>query len=406
MNSYIYQNWIIRIIKCYILLMVFFLPQEYTMYTLYLCTIIVIGIYLYGKYLSKHILKVSKRSIILWVGLLAIILFNVNFSEYPTDRMIQNTCQLLIATFLMENGAIGKKTKVDCFFWLFSFLLFIRILMCYINGKALSFTNFADSNYAAIIVFLYLTYSIKIRRLIGVIIAILFGLITDSRLYIILLVMSLTIGLLDRILHNEKRQKIFYAYKKIINILLAFLVASILISIIWSYEIVGTNTVAYEQGINDTSNAIRTNSNLYALQLLTKDINLIWRGYDVEIRDVLGISSSILEQHTRFMGYRIVQPHNSFINPLITHGIIYSILYFAILASTLSKCINNKNKALWLPYMCGGIFMHSLFSGFYLIFWGLCLVNYNQDLLLIGEINHEKNTSGYTSKGRVKRSAK
>ena len=38
-----------------------------------------------------------------------------------------------------------------------------------------------------------------------------------------------------------------------------------------------------------------------------------------------------------------------------------------------------KNFILWIPYMIAALFMHSLFSSFFLIFWVLALISGEDD---------------------------
>ena len=98
--------------------------------------------------------------------------------------------------------------------------------------------------------------------------------------------------------------------------------------------------------MNDTSNAIRFNSNLYAIEQISKDPLLIFRGYDIDIRRVMNIGNPFGDKDTLLAsaslhGYRVVQPHHAVINLLLKHGVLYTIFYFAVF-SKLEKSPNQR----------------------------------------------------------------
>ena len=86
----------------------------------------------------------------------------------------------------------------------------------------------------------------------------------------------------------------------------------------------------YQSSWNDTSNAIRTRSNIYATSLILTEKELMFYGYDDDIKKVLGVEDE--NTATLYSGYRLVQPHNLILNLLLKHGVIFTIFYVYLLS--------------------------------------------------------------------------
>ena len=121
----------------------------------------------------------------------------------------------------------------------------------------------------------------------------------------------------------------------------------------WSTAVVGGDTVSASlasRGLNDTSNAIRFNSNLYAIEQISKDPLLIFRGYDIDIRRVMNIGNPFGDKDTLLAsaslhGYRVVQPHHAVINLLLKHGVLYTIFYFAVFSIVIALMPERRRLA-------------------------------------------------------------
>lgn len=143
----------------------------------------------------------------------------------------------------------------------------------------------------------------------------------------------------------------------------------------WSNSVVGAGTTSYQVGMNDSSNAVRFNSDWYAIQHLFENPFLLLFGYDNDIISAMHIiqSSELNGTETAltgtfYNGFRIVQPHHVILNMLLKEGVLFTIGYYSVLACIFSRFFNRHNAAYWVPYLFGCMFMHSLLVSYYLVF--------------------------------------
>ncbi|MCS4465278.1 hypothetical protein JTT01_20070 [Clostridium botulinum] len=137
-------------------------------------------------------------------------------------------------------------------------------------------------------------------------------------------------------------------------------IITVSISYIWVYKVAIDGVKEYQQGLNDTSNKMRFVANIYAIDLLKNNKEkLIFYGYDNDFKDIFGIYDYEIDLHRRFMGVRLVQPHNSILNINIRSGIIFSLLYFYILSTIIDKLYTKDNLEYILPYLFSTLFYMS-----------------------------------------------
>lgn len=368
------QVWMINLLKLYILLMVFVVPQQYTSYVIWGSGLLILSLYLYCCILSSKLYGINKKILVLWMIILLVVLINIFFSDYPTDKLILSVFQLFLISLFASEDAFKINERFDWFYVFSTIFLVCNICIDYFSNKILVFTNFADKNYAAIIVFLYCLYSLKKRYILGLLVSFAYILVSSTRLYILALILCALSILVAKSKFLQKHAQNSMTVRNTMLLFISMFILTVAVSYVWSYYVVGENTTSYQESINDTSNAIRTNSNLYAFRVLESDRDLLWRGYDSKIRDALGVGSDILTEHVSYLGLRIVQPHNSIINSLITHGVLYTILYYMMLSNILSKFFKPTNIMLWVPYLVITLVMHSMLSSFFLVFWVMVLV--------------------------------
>lgn len=378
-NNLTIKNIYLTILKIFVVVMIVAETNKKTTYIIWGTVIVLLLLYFLFEFIMKKKKTISTKHFLIWFSMFLIVGIDILFSEYSSIKTVQFTMQLFVLFLCCKNydNESSSNSNVDWFYVIMSLYLLLNIYNSYLNNNFLTFINFADKNYTSILIYLYFLYCLSKKYKIGIVISLMFLIVNDSRLYILMLVVSfLCILYYKYFLKNDKI--IYYKSKCVFKIFLSFLVISFALSFFWVNFIVGDNTKNYKESLNDTSNAIRMNSNLYFFKIIAQDKNLIWRGYDSDIIVALGLSSDDAVNSSKYGGYRIVQPHNSFINPFLTHGLIYTIIYFIILSYLLGNLINNKNIHIWLPYFIGCIFMHTLLSSIYLIFLTIILVESNK----------------------------
>lgn len=368
------------LLKMYVLLMVFISTQKYTTLIIVAFCGLMFLCYIALAMVQPKLLVVNKREFVVWTTMIALIGITVFLSDYPATRMIQNTI-ILFVLYLLQNEKIkfNEKSKHDWFYLVFCLLLGVQLYETISGGGTFKFANFSDRNYVAIIIFLFFLYCRQKKYLGGVILTLVFATITVTRLFFVAIISSLVIDIILKSKIANKISDVRLDEKQVIKLFTALLAFSIMFSWIWVNCFVGENTTAYKVGWNDSSNAIRMNSNLYAFHRINEDKELLWRGYDTQINKALGVDSEFLENHQMYKGYRIVQPHNCYINPLLVHGAVYSVLYFLILSKIFAGHLGKKNAACWGAYLICTLFMHSLLSSFFLCFLILIILEPEQE---------------------------
>lgn len=362
------------ILKVYVILMIFIIPQNQTGLIMWASVLIPLCLYWLYILIKNGNIKINKKYFITWILLIVVVIADVLLSEYSTSKLLQNTLQLFVlALIASENREKVKKSRVDIFYIIMTVLLVYSIIVTYKSNSVLRFTNFADTNYASVIVFLYFLYSVKKEYKSGIAISLLYLLINFSRLYIIGLIIFIIIDIISRTKVIRKIENKQFSPKIVFGFFCGMMIFTYALSYFWMGVVVGSSTTKYKASLNDTSNAIRMNANIYSIKVIKNDINLLWRGYDSNIKSALGLDDDLIENHKKDSGFRIVQPHNSYVNPLLTYGIAYTVIYFMILSFILSKLISYKNIKIWGPYFIMCLFMHSLLTTFFLVFFVLVL---------------------------------
>ena len=221
----------------------------------------------------------------------------------------------------------------------------------------------SDSNYVGIIVFLMFLLANKLGKPIGIIAGVAFAVyFSDSRSYLLLMILFYVVFFFNRKIREFLNNRNI-TFGKILAYLTVF---SIILSLIWVFVISANGTTGYHESLNDLSNRMRFVSNVKALTLFLKPSETLLWGYGSYILNALGISEN---NSAIFMGLRLVQPHNSYINLLLRMGIVPGIIYFSILAQILNRFKDDVNLAYLIPYLINAMFMHSLLNGKWLIFF-------------------------------------
>lgn len=345
---------------------------------------------------SSRKIVTRKNISVIFVVLICFIL-SFLFSEYSQNFTILNFILLFCLFGVISRDDIEADYPElfgNIFYYSLLFFLLFSFLKAYIfDAEEITFTTLSDANYVGVFVFLFFLLSNKMGKISGVILGIVYAFVFNgSRSYLLLMILFYCFRLFSsRIDSFIKKYNI--GFRKII---FALFLASVLLSLIWTFIISANGTTAWHESLNDLSNRMRFVANVYAF-LQFGNIKSWFFGYGFSIMDALGITGSAdVVYYTRnFLGVKLVQPHNSYINLLLRMGIIPGICYLSVFGDILSRTKANTNIAYYLPYLIDAMFMHSFFNGKWLILYIIIIILPQKHFhipLLRGNFNFKKRT--------------
>lgn len=315
-----------------------------------------------------------------------VILVSLALSPYSKSTLFISTAFLVltISLFYDDGASISPNLTIEKIFYVVVSLVVLFEVVSNIGVPWATYVHEAyDKNYFGIILYLFFCWCWATGRKIGIALALGAAAVIGSRNYIIMLCLFAVLTIMSN--RSRRRaaagsQNPFLKPRTIFCVFLTMFLGTLAFSFWWSGNMVGTGTAAYGASMNDSSNAVRFNSNVYAVIHAASNPELLLYGYDDDIIDAMDIiQSSELDgteselDGTFYNGYRIVQPHNVFLNLILREGVLYTLGYFVCLSIVFSRYFRRDNAAYWLPYLFGCLFMHSLLSSYYLLFFVLIL---------------------------------
>lgn len=270
----------------------------------------------------------------------------------------------------LDNLFSERAYKLVYFICLISiFVQLIRGDQNVINGK-IALSILGDKNYSGVIMFLFFMYCDKRKFYLGKIVSIMSILILESRASLLIIIILLFTKVFKKIIYSSlKKIKLDKTYK----LFIIMSIFSVIFSYFWTFNVAINGLKDYQEGLNDGSNKMRFAANVYAIEALKNDKKLLLYGYDEDFDKIAGIDSENRDYHTRFMGARLVQPHNSILNIFIKCGVLVSLVYFYVLSKLIDKKYNIDNIEYILSYFVSCLFLHRLLDGTFLILWAIIL---------------------------------
>lgn len=282
----------------------------------------------------------------------------------------------------------NQKLNLSSFFY-WSFFVFI-IFNLFLYGELnpdFFFPSTMDKNYTGILFYFLLMLSIHRKNIVGIFISCIYILLmTQSRslygmiaIYFLVKIFKTPIYNIIQTLHLKKTFKQFFL----------LLIGILCLSSFWIQCIAINPLSQYREGLNDGSNKMRFAANIYAEQQLINNPQYFYKGLGDHIKETFGVADKDFSTHTRFMGVRLVQPHNCFLNMMLKIGIFEALIYFWLLGTVLDKIWSRDNIEYYIPYLVNACFMHSLLDGPYLVIWSF--------VLMATQENANENTNGVKS---------
>jgi len=366
----------------------FFTPIEYkmTVKLMYFLIIPMIGIAL------KSIIDITKESdlahnasnriffqlLSCTVGVLLIIALHSTKHVVVVIRYLSVVLLLLfVYDFHYTHNPIRKQVVNEIFYFTFLAGIAINMILFGKNSDAVFFPGIGDKNITGVFVFLFFCYCWHYKRIMGICVCLIFILfMSGSRSLYGMMLLFFMVKYFRPLLIKISSLKLFkwrLSLKSSVHLLLLFLFTMGL-SFYWINNIATAPLDAYREGFNDASNKMRFGANLYGLHKITEKEGILFIGYGDTLKEEWGIEEETpYSEHTRYLGVRLVQPHNCVLNLVLRLGLLPGILYLIFLGRLLDHLRCNRNLEYYLPLLINGCFMHSLFSGPFLVFWAFLL---------------------------------
>lgn len=316
---------------------------------------------------------ISRKNLFDAIAFSVIVFFQFLDGEYSPYYAIKISALLLLLKYLLANPIALKLNYLVEKMVIVSYILFTALIVynflfaSFFVDNEIVFQSIKDKNYTAIFMFLYFIFCYHFKLKAGLLLALLYFLFYNSSRSIILLLFSffLCIALREYVFEFFRRIKM----DKFWRLFFVMLLCIIGFSFCWVSSVSTSTLQPYRQGLNDESNKMRFTANVYALDMVKKDRNLLYRGYGSDLKTVMGVADEDYGMHSRVNDVRLVQPHHSIINVLLRLGIIPGIFYFIIVASVLDFLYNKQTVEFIFPYLLNTMFMHSLLDGFVFAIW-------------------------------------
>lgn len=378
-----------------LLLLVLFLlsPANKVYASVVLTAVLVIATGLFGREELDET-KMSLPMILCFFGLAGSILLTMAISPYSMRDLFIDTSFLLL-TVLFFYCIRPSSFEISPFMKRVFYCLALAVVLVSVFRRDAETPYYVfgsyDKNYFGVVLFLFFCWCWYEKRKLGVAVCVVAALVLNSRGYQMML---LCFALINAVIWIRARRKgsVSQPSRSVHPVVLFLLFALMFFSIVtfswwWSTAVVGGDTVSASlasRGLNDTSNAIRFNSNLYAIEQISKDPLLIFRGYDIDIRRVMNIGNPFGDKDTLLAsaslhGYRVVQPHHAVINLLLKHGVLYTIFYFAVFSIVIAPYARKETAGVWVPFFLVGMVMHSTMTSHYLLFFVFVLATSAHD---------------------------
>ena len=333
-----------------------------------------LGLYIILRIFRTHNIKLHSNIFRPFVFLFLSLLIIICFSPYSIFDSILTFVFIFIAYVEFYNdGKIEINTRYDVIYIVLCIYLGAYFIVSILNGKTgalFCLPSAWDKNYSGVAMFIFFSYCKIKNRKAGTALALIYAFIIGSRLYQLSIFIVYLLSLVTRvnnrfsigkkIIHRvEKMSFISLVILVTILFLLMFLVSYLFVKYIPTYAI-----AAYGESFIDSSNAIRVRANMYAFDLLKKG-KLLFYGYGNGIQRVLGVEDDIAGN--MYMGFRLVQLHNYFLNIYMRHGLLFAIFYTILLCRLIYKKWNLTTYKYIIPYLIMNLVMHSLLSTTYLL---------------------------------------
>ena len=130
-----------------------------------------------------------------------------------------------------------------------------------------------------------------------------------------------------------------------------------------------SNIGGYRSSLVDSSNKMRFNANIYAVNLILNN-NLVWSGYGSDLTTFMGVNDGMGNNqiNLEYNGFRLVQSHDSVINIVTRTGIVPTLLYLLVLGLIVDRYKTYDNLEYYYSFLIYGLILNYYF-GPWIIAW-------------------------------------
>ena len=360
--------------------------------------IALVSIFLLLYFLNNKNKSISNKTLTIPIILMLFVFIQIIFGKFGFFDIFKNSVFAIIACLMFENNIFdndnrNEKKKIDFIYVITCIYLTYFLILSFINGTLLAKNNsffllsMQDKNLSGVIIFLYMCFCYNKKYKFGVILCIIYTIFLNSRMTQMASLLFFGVEYLRNKSMFSKilKFKLFSSMgsKNIYFLIILSQIIMIGFSYYSAYNIPISQISKYQESLMDGSNAIRVRANVYAFETIKNDAKFIYRGYDSEIKNQLGVSD--INNSTQFMGFRLVQPHSLFLNLVLRYGLIYSFIYLMYISHLVSIYWNKRTFVSLLAYIFMNMVLPYLFSNGYLIFLLFAIQPLVYDKISIGK---------------------
>lgn len=361
----------------------------------------------------------ARKSILIFVIPIVLIVHNYLSNGISESELLKTCLVFLISVVALIPSIFSifnqKYTLNIWIYLLVSFLLFglkhgnrdvyfvvnneVRLFFCWCSLALLFFYSFIntdysqgdlafnaynnDKNYAAFIVFLMFMIYMKFKFWPGIIYPFIFFVFCNkSRGLVLCLLVFFVIHFGKRFIKRTFRAKRFFTFAFCIISTVAIIGFSYLFMYGTAFSVIG----GYRDSLVDSSNKMRFNANIYAVNLIMNN-NLLWSGFGSDLTVQIGVDDGMGDGmvNLQYNGFRLVQSHDSVINIITRVGIIPALLYLYVFGLIADKYKSYENIEYYYSFLLYGLILN-YYYGPWLIAWYFILsldsVDGNQKYIL------------------------
>jgi hypothetical protein len=388
-SNIIVYRWTILLSLTFVIIMEFFVDNS----TSRILSVLALAFAYAISFLSNSFMGKVPR----WLGICAVIVVLCLLGSifYPAEYSQSYGIQAFLILFLLVNISYNSEYFVDdsaaydLIYYVIFFLTIAYSLICYSKSGIDGIANMLnDGNLTSVWWLLCFMLALKRSHIIGIAICLVYTfLINQSRGFLLSFAVLILLLILKKVLPqvNDFLSRINFFYLFII-----LTVLMIVFSFFWVFVVSAHGTVNYHEGLNDGSNRLRFIANVNAVYKLRDVEHTLFWGVGDGIYRYLGITGETYASHTRMLGVRIVQPHNSIINLFLRIGLIPTIIYVYCLSQLLKSLNHEENVAYIFSFIISAMFLPLLLSSGWLIAWFLVLLVPSRETKKIRVVWHKR----------------
>ena len=321
---------------------------------------------LWGFELIDQKIKVGLVDILLSI----LVLISSVVPEFSLDRF-SDAIIIIILLFKFKSIQTINPLFSRTIYALGSLVLTYHIFFSrYFRDSAIVVINNPDPNFSGFLCLLLFLFFFKNKYWLGVGICLSATFLLWSRNYVLALLVFLLLVFL------EKFGSFFYravfvraSFLRVFTFFIALNVAVLFFSFYFIDKVQSPVSLGLMRNdpnrlltFEDDSNWYRFNANKEFFDLLKKDRELMLFG-------VSGARPDLDDMEYRKLLPNRVPPHNSIYHFVLLRGILFSLAYFAALATIFHRLYTPENLKYIISVLIFGLFLHAIYSGSFLIFF-------------------------------------